>query len=120
MHQMMPATNLCSSKMAFYDSRLYLDTLSPLGLMMYIVDAGRWEHIPAKFPRSLLDGVRECDGRSARRHERERAARGHAIEAKQAARDGIETTKIIQQPTVDAGTREGILDVGKRLWTEHG
>uniref|UniRef100_A0A804LTV0 F-box/kelch-repeat protein n=1 Tax=Zea mays TaxID=4577 RepID=A0A804LTV0_MAIZE len=55
-HQMMPATNLCSSKMAFYDSRLYLDTLSPLGLMMYIVDAGRWEHIPAKFPRSLLDG----------------------------------------------------------------
>ncbi|KQJ85188.1 F-box/kelch-repeat protein At5g15710 [Brachypodium distachyon] len=55
-HQMMPAANLCSSKMAFCDSRLYLETLSPLGLMMYRVDAGRWEHIPAKFPRSLLDG----------------------------------------------------------------
>ncbi|KAG2569603.1 F-box/kelch-repeat protein At5g15710-like [Panicum virgatum] len=55
-HQMMPAVNLCSSKMAFCDSRLYLETLSPLGLMMYRVDAGRWEHIPAKFPRSLLDG----------------------------------------------------------------
>jgi hypothetical protein len=56
LHQMMPAANLCSSKMAFCDSRLYLETLSPLGLMMYRVDAGRWEHIPAKFPRSLLDG----------------------------------------------------------------
>ncbi|KAL6651590.1 hypothetical protein ACP70R_010515 [Stipagrostis hirtigluma subsp. patula] len=56
MHQMMPAANLCSSKMAFCDSRLYLETLSPLGLMMYRVDAGQWEHIPAKFPRSLLDG----------------------------------------------------------------
>jgi hypothetical protein len=56
MHQMMPAANLCSSKMAFCDSRLYLETLSPLGLMMYRVDAGHWEHIPAKFPRSLLDG----------------------------------------------------------------
>ncbi|KAF8769204.1 hypothetical protein HU200_006707 [Digitaria exilis] len=55
-HQMMPAVNLCSSKMAFCDSRLYLETLSPLGLMMYRVDAGQWEHIPAKFPRSLLDG----------------------------------------------------------------
>nr|AEV40960.1 OsFBX153-F-box domain-containing protein [Oryza punctata] len=55
-HQMMPAANLCSSKMAFCDSRLYLETLSPLGLMMYRVDAGNWEHIPAKFPRSLLDG----------------------------------------------------------------
>ncbi|XP_020168068.1 F-box/kelch-repeat protein At5g15710 [Aegilops tauschii subsp. strangulata] len=55
-HQMMPAENLCSSKMAFCDSRLYLETLSPLGLMMYRVDAGKWEHIPAKFPRSLLDG----------------------------------------------------------------
>ncbi|XP_072966965.1 F-box/kelch-repeat protein At5g15710-like [Typha angustifolia] len=55
-HQMMPAVNLCSSKMAFCDSRLYLETLSPLGLMMYRVDIGRWEHIPAKFPRSLLDG----------------------------------------------------------------
>jgi hypothetical protein len=55
-HQMMPAANLCSSKMAFCDSRLYLETLSPLGLMMYKVDAGHWEHIPAKFPRSLLDG----------------------------------------------------------------
>ncbi|CAO2036952.1 unnamed protein product [Urochloa humidicola] len=55
-HQMMPAVNLCSSKMAFCDSRLYLETLSPLGLMMYKVDAGHWEHIPAKFPRSLLDG----------------------------------------------------------------
>jgi hypothetical protein len=28
MHQMMPAANLCSSKMAFCDSRLYLETLS--------------------------------------------------------------------------------------------
>lgn len=55
-HLMMPAANLCSLKMAFCDSRLYLETLSPLGLMMYRVDAGHWEHIPAKFPRSLLDG----------------------------------------------------------------
>ncbi|GFY82904.1 Galactose oxidase/kelch repeat superfamily protein [Actinidia rufa] len=56
LHQTMPAVNLCSSKMAFCDSRLYLETLSPLGLMMYRVDTGFWEHIPAKFPRSLLDG----------------------------------------------------------------
>ncbi|XP_047310842.1 F-box/kelch-repeat protein At5g15710-like [Impatiens glandulifera] len=55
-HQIMPAMNLCSSKMAFCDSRLYLETLSPLGLMMYRLDSGYWEHIPAKFPRSLLDG----------------------------------------------------------------
>ncbi|GKC13650.1 F-box/kelch-repeat protein-like protein [Tanacetum coccineum] len=55
-HQRMPAVNLCSSKMAFCDSRLYLETLSPLGLMMYRLDTGYWEHIPAKFPRSLLDG----------------------------------------------------------------
>ncbi|KAI3665795.1 hypothetical protein L6452_44429 [Arctium lappa] len=55
-HQKMPAVNLCSSKMAFCNSRLYLETLSPLGLMMYRVDSGYWEHIPAKFPRSLLDG----------------------------------------------------------------
>ncbi|KAL0450414.1 UNVERIFIED_CONTAM: F-box/kelch-repeat protein [Sesamum latifolium] len=56
LHQSMPAVNLCSSKMAFCDSRLYLETLSPLGLMMYRLDTGQWEHIPAKFPRSLLDG----------------------------------------------------------------
>ncbi|CAH8328047.1 unnamed protein product [Eruca vesicaria subsp. sativa] len=56
LHQIMPAVNLCSSKMAYCDSRLYLETLSPLGLMMYGVDTGKWEHIPAKFPRSLLDG----------------------------------------------------------------
>ncbi|XP_020100835.1 F-box/kelch-repeat protein At5g15710 [Ananas comosus] len=56
LHQVMPAVNLCSSKMAFCDSRLYLETLSPLGLMMYRVDIAQWEHIPAKFPRSLLDG----------------------------------------------------------------
>ncbi|GFP93200.1 F-box/kelch-repeat protein at5g15710 [Phtheirospermum japonicum] len=55
-HQTMPAVNLCSSKMALCDSRLYLETLSPLGLMMYGLETGRWEHIPAKFPRSLLDG----------------------------------------------------------------
>lgn len=55
-HQIMPAVNLCSSKMAYCDSRLYLETLSPLGLMMYRLDTGYWEHIPAKFPRSLLDG----------------------------------------------------------------
>ena len=51
----MPAVNLCSSKMAYCDSRLYLETLSPLGLMMYKLDTGYWEHIPAKFSRSLLD-----------------------------------------------------------------
>ncbi|XP_010420243.1 PREDICTED: F-box/kelch-repeat protein At5g15710-like [Camelina sativa] len=56
LHQIMPAVNLCSSKMAYCDSRLYLETLSPLGLMMYRLDTGQWEHIPAKFPRSLLDG----------------------------------------------------------------
>ncbi|XP_071693365.1 F-box/kelch-repeat protein At5g15710-like [Rutidosis leptorrhynchoides] len=56
LHQKMPAVNLCSSKMAFCDSSLYLETLSPLGLMMYRVDTCRWEHISAKFPRSLLDG----------------------------------------------------------------
>ncbi|KAK9105337.1 hypothetical protein Scep_022181 [Stephania cephalantha] len=56
LHQIMPAVNLCSSKMAYCDSRLYLETLSPLGLMMYRLDTGDWEHIPAKFPRSLLDG----------------------------------------------------------------
>ncbi|PIA57605.1 hypothetical protein AQUCO_00600374v1 [Aquilegia coerulea] len=56
LHQIMPAVNLCSSKMAICDSRLYLETLSPLGLMMYRLDTGYWEHIPAKFPRSLLDG----------------------------------------------------------------
>ncbi|KAM0012046.1 putative F-box domain, kelch-type beta propeller, F-box-like domain superfamily [Helianthus debilis subsp. tardiflorus] len=56
LHQTMPAVNLCSSKMAFCDSRLYMETISPLGLMMYRLDAGYWEHIPAKFPRSLLDG----------------------------------------------------------------
>lgn len=55
-HQIMPAVNLCSSKMAFCDSRLYLETLSPLGLMMYRLDTGYWEHLAAKFPRSLLDG----------------------------------------------------------------
>eukprot|EP01018_Ginkgo_biloba_P022780 Gb_09212 [translate_table: standard] len=55
-HQTMPAVNLCSSKMAFCDSKIYLETLSPLGLMMYKMDLGYWEHIPAKFPRSLLDG----------------------------------------------------------------
>ncbi|KAL8171510.1 hypothetical protein V2J09_023314 [Rumex salicifolius] len=53
-HQIMPT--LCSSKMALCDSRLYIETLSPLGLMMYRLDTGYWEHIPAKFPRSLLDG----------------------------------------------------------------
>ncbi|KAJ6369813.1 hypothetical protein OIU76_028126 [Salix suchowensis] len=56
LHQIMPAVNLCSSKMAYCDSRLYLETLSPLGLMMYRLDPGYWEHIPARFPRSLLDG----------------------------------------------------------------
>lgn len=56
LHQTMPAVNLCSSKMAFCDSRLYLETLSPLGLIMYKLNSGYWEHIPAKFPRSLLDG----------------------------------------------------------------
>lgn len=56
LHRTMPAVNLCSSKMAYCDSRLYLETLSPLGLMMYRLDTGQWEHIPAKFPRSLLDG----------------------------------------------------------------
>lgn len=56
LHQVMPAVNLCSSKMAYCDSKLYLETLSPLGLMMYRLDTGYWEHIPAKFPRSLLDG----------------------------------------------------------------
>jgi hypothetical protein len=56
LHQVMPAVNLCSSKMAYCDSKLYLETLSPLGLMMYRMDASYWEHIPAKFPRSLLDG----------------------------------------------------------------
>ncbi|CAI8591982.1 unnamed protein product [Vicia faba] len=55
-HQTMPASNLCSSKMAYCDSRLYLETLSPLGLMMYRLDINSWEHIPARFPRSLLDG----------------------------------------------------------------
>ncbi|KAL4568591.1 hypothetical protein LXL04_024206 [Taraxacum kok-saghyz] len=55
-NQTMPAVNLCSSKMAFCDSRLYLETLSPIGLMVYKVDTGFWEHVPAKFPRSLLDG----------------------------------------------------------------
>lgn len=54
LHQIMPA--VCSSKMALCDSRLYMETLSPLGLMMYRLDTGYWEHIPAKFPRSLLDG----------------------------------------------------------------
>ncbi|KAI4387841.1 hypothetical protein MLD38_000235 [Melastoma candidum] len=56
LHQIMPAVNLCSSKMAFCDSTLYLETLSPLGLMLFRLDTGKWEHIPAKFPRSLLDG----------------------------------------------------------------
>ncbi|KAF5769781.1 putative F-box domain, kelch-type beta propeller, F-box-like domain superfamily [Helianthus annuus] len=56
LHQTMPTVNLCSSKMAFCDSKLYLETISPLGLMIYHLDAGYWEHIPAKFPRSLLDG----------------------------------------------------------------
>lgn len=56
LHQTMPAVNLCSSKMAFCESRLFIETLSPLGLMMYQIDMGRWELIPAKFPRSLLDG----------------------------------------------------------------
>ncbi|XP_078438191.1 galactose oxidase/kelch repeat superfamily protein isoform X2 [Wolffia australiana] len=55
-NQIMPAVSIFSSKMAFCDSRLYLETISPLGLMMYRVDSGRWEHIPARFPRSLLDG----------------------------------------------------------------
>eukprot|EP00268_Persea_americana_P022719 TRINITY_DN2255_c0_g1_i2.p1 TRINITY_DN2255_c0_g1~~TRINITY_DN2255_c0_g1_i2.p1 ORF type:complete len:343 (+),score=51.91 TRINITY_DN2255_c0_g1_i2:416-1444(+) len=49
LHQIMPAVNLCSSKMAFCDSRLNLETLSPLGLMMYRIDLGHWEHIPTKF-----------------------------------------------------------------------
>lgn len=56
LHQTMPAVNLCSSKMAFCDLRLYVETLSPLGLMVYRLDVGQWDHIPAKFPRSLLDG----------------------------------------------------------------
>lgn len=56
LHQTMPAVNLCSSKMAYCDSKLYLEALSPLGLMMYRLDTGYWEHIPARFPRSLLDG----------------------------------------------------------------
>ncbi|CAA6670093.1 unnamed protein product [Spirodela intermedia] len=56
LNQIMPAVSVCSSKMAFCDSRLYLETLSPLGMMMYRIDTGCWEHIPAKFPRSLLDG----------------------------------------------------------------
>lgn len=55
-YQSMPAVNLCSSKMTFCDNKIYLETLSPLGLMMYKMDMGCWEHIPAKFPRSLLDG----------------------------------------------------------------
>ncbi|XVE72261.1 hypothetical protein DITRI_Ditri11bG0025500 [Diplodiscus trichospermus] len=52
----MPAVNRCSLKMAYCDSKLYLVTLSPLGLMMYQLDLGYWEHVPAEFPRSLLDG----------------------------------------------------------------
>ncbi|KAK1296975.1 F-box/kelch-repeat protein [Acorus calamus] len=56
LHQIMPTFNLCSSKMAFCDSHLYLETLSPLGLMRCEVDTGQWKHVPAKFPRSLLDG----------------------------------------------------------------
>lgn len=55
LHQIMPSV-ICSSKMALCDSSLYLETLSPLGLMMYRIDTSYWEHIPAKFPRSLLDG----------------------------------------------------------------
>ncbi|KAF6133918.1 hypothetical protein GIB67_040682 [Kingdonia uniflora] len=57
LHQTMLVVNLCSSKMAFCDSRLYLETLSPLGLMMYRMDIGYWEHIPTKFPRGLLYNV---------------------------------------------------------------
>ncbi|ERN05768.1 hypothetical protein AMTR_s00006p00252970 [Amborella trichopoda] len=64
LNQIMPAVNLCSSKMAFCDSRIYLETLSPLGLMMYRIDTGCWEHIPAKFPRSLLDGYLVAGARS--------------------------------------------------------
>ncbi|KAJ4773285.1 F-box/kelch-repeat protein [Rhynchospora pubera] len=56
LHDTMPAVSLCSSKMAFCDSRLYLETLNPIGLMVYQVDKGKWDYIPAKFPRSLLDG----------------------------------------------------------------
>lgn len=56
LHDTMPAVSLCSSKMAFCDSRLYLETLNPIGLMVYQVDTGRWDYIPVKFPRSLLDG----------------------------------------------------------------
>ncbi|XP_031474119.1 F-box/kelch-repeat protein At5g15710 [Nymphaea colorata] len=56
LHQVMPAVNLCSSKIAFCDSRIYLEALSPPGLMMYRLDTGYWEHIPVKFPKSLLDG----------------------------------------------------------------
>ncbi|KAJ3671465.1 hypothetical protein LUZ60_007544 [Juncus effusus] len=55
-HQTMPQVSLCSSKMAFCDSRLYLETLNPIGLMVYRVETGQWGYIPAKFPRSLLDG----------------------------------------------------------------
>ena len=55
-NQMMPAVSIFSSKMAFCHSCLYLETISPLGLMMFKVNTGRWEHVPAKFPRSLLDG----------------------------------------------------------------
>ncbi|XP_047319751.1 F-box/kelch-repeat protein At5g15710-like [Impatiens glandulifera] len=56
LHQTMPAANLCSSKMAFCDSRLYMETLSPMGLIVYKLNSGYWEHVPAKYPRSLLDG----------------------------------------------------------------
>ena len=65
-------------------------------------------------PRPLLDRVRERDRRSARRNEREDAARRHSLEPHQAAGDRIQAAKIVQQPAVDARIGERALDVGER------
>eukprot|EP00252_Welwitschia_mirabilis_P025686 TRINITY_DN8146_c0_g1_i1.p1 TRINITY_DN8146_c0_g1~~TRINITY_DN8146_c0_g1_i1.p1 ORF type:complete len:430 (-),score=41.80 TRINITY_DN8146_c0_g1_i1:203-1492(-) len=55
-HQSLPAVNLGSSKMVFCNSKIYLETLSPLGLIVFRMDVGQWEQIHFKFPRSLLEG----------------------------------------------------------------
>ncbi|XP_073001959.1 F-box/kelch-repeat protein At5g15710-like [Typha latifolia] len=54
-HEVMPTLELCSAQMALCDSRLYVETISPLGLLMYRLDTGRWEQISVVFPGRLID-----------------------------------------------------------------
>jgi hypothetical protein len=59
-------------------------------------------------PRRSLDCVDECDGFALRRHEYVRAT-GRLAESEQLHRDGVQSVKLVQQPTVEVLVPECLL-----------